>query len=37
VSYVGRSDTDLKDGLKRKVGKYRKFKFKYTKLQKAAF
>ncbi|MEM2146870.1 MAG: hypothetical protein QW279_16015 [Candidatus Jordarchaeaceae archaeon] len=37
VSYVGRSDDDIKSRLKDWVGKYPKFKFEYYDSPKAAF
>jgi hypothetical protein len=37
VSYVGRSDTDINDRLKKWVGNYSKFKFSYATSPKAAF
>ena len=37
VEYVGRSDDDINDRLKKWVGKYRRFKFRYYGTAKAAF
>ncbi len=37
VSYVGRSDKDVNDRLKKWVGRYKKFKFSYASSPKDAF